>query len=84
MPNVHPLPTGEDLLKLWQDKLDGGERKIFDILVKAHPDIVTAEQIHNVTGYKQTSIYEFGRKLVARELATKSREGLQASELLFA
>lgn len=83
MPNVQPLPTGAELLQLWQGRLKGGERKIFDIVVDAHPDVVTPDQIHEATGYKNTSIYEYGRQLVARELVIKSRDGLQASELLF-
>lgn len=84
LPNVAALPSGDELRELWMNKLDGGELQIFKILVESYPDDVQAQQISETTNYKQTSIYEFGRKLIARQLATKNRGGaLRASETLY-
>ena len=48
-----PKTTGE-LLDMWRGKLQGGERKMFDILVAKHPDTISKEELGEQSGYTYT------------------------------
>lgn len=81
--DFEPLPTGAALREYWLHRLSGGERKIFNVLIEAHPESVTHSDLQAATNYKGTSIYEYSRQLVARRLIVKESGALRASDNLF-
>lgn len=66
--DYEPLPTGAALRDHWLHRLRGGELAIFKALLNHWPNTVELSQLGEEIGYKQTSRYEFLRKLKARKL----------------
>ncbi len=52
---VDPLPTGMDLVRYWQSKLDKAEAAMLGALVAHHPKAMRKEQLGERTGYSPTS-----------------------------
>jgi hypothetical protein len=84
LPDVEPLPVGDALREWWLARLTGGEKKLFELHLDAYPESVSSPALEEATGYKQTSIYEFRRQLLARQLIVNERPGLtKASSTLY-
>jgi len=66
--DYEPLPTGAALRDYWLNRLRGGELAIFKALLGHWPNTVELGRLGEEIGYKQTSRYEFLRKLKARKL----------------
>lgn len=77
LPDVKPLPTGDELRVLAMSRLKGGPKALFEVFVDAYPDALTKGALmdrleQHGSPYKETSIYEYTRQLVAHELIDKS------------
>lgn len=82
-PSYHPLPTGQALIEHWSNRLTGGEKIIFDIVVKAYPEEITRDDLDSQSPYKPSSRNTFIQRLQARELVTAGRNTIRASDHLF-
>lgn len=81
--DFEPLPTGLGLQRFWLEKLTGGERAIFEVLVNAYPKVIDRETISETTGYTRSSRNTFLQRLGARELVENQGGGVKASKELF-
>ncbi|HEY3679003.1 MAG TPA: DUF87 domain-containing protein [Bradyrhizobium sp.] len=46
-----PLPTGEELVQYWRNRLgDSGKRAIFDAVVARYPDSIDVDEVSRITG----------------------------------
>lgn len=46
-----PLPTGEELVQYWRNRLgDSGKRAIFDAVVARYPDSIDVDEVSKITG----------------------------------
>jgi transcription initiation factor IIE alpha subunit len=77
------LPVGRKLVQYWLDHLSEGERRLFEIIVRAAPSDVENAELIALTGYQKTSVRTYLQKLKARELVTNGHGGVKASEALF-
>lgn len=83
-PDFVPLPTkGKPLRDHWLNSLSGGELNLFSVLIDKYPVSVPKGQLQDLTGYKATSVHEYGRKLALRKLITVSNGLYKASDNLF-
>jgi hypothetical protein len=83
MPDVQPLPTGDELQAYWMHKLPEGERKILGILLRAQGLAVTKEALDEA-GYQRSSRDAYLQRLRARQLIVEPQRGqVQASPNLF-
>lgn len=80
--DYEPLPTGQELLNYWRDRLTGGEKIIFETIISAQQPL-SNDSIQQSTGYKATSVREYVKKLKARQLVESTRDGVIASKTLF-
>jgi hypothetical protein len=53
--SFQPLPTGDDLIDYWRERLPEGERKTLEVLIAANGRDVAREVIDDQTGYKRSS-----------------------------
>jgi hypothetical protein len=82
--DFEPLPTGKELRLHWLRKLPEGERRVFEVLVNAYPDVVARTLIDDNTGYAKRSRDTYLQRLSARRLVeTKSRGEVIAAKELF-
>lgn len=82
-PEFEPLPTGAALRSHWLDRLPEGEAKILRILCDWNPRAVDREQLSRETNYARSSRDAYLQRLKSRQLIVVSREGVQASPILF-
>lgn len=82
-PDFEPLPTGPELQRYWKERLTGGERVLFEVLVRAWPNLVDRDVLTERTGYKRSSRDTYLQRLSARQLITIERGAVRASDLLF-
>lgn len=52
---VEPLPTGKDLLRYWQTKLNKPEGAVLELLTQVYPRPMSKAEIASHTGYSYTS-----------------------------
>src|SRR5579885_593469 len=64
--NFQRLPSGDALRRYWQERLKGGEKRIFEILIKVYPDAILRNDVD--AGYQKSSRDTFVKKLIARKL----------------
>lgn len=83
LPDVEPLPTGERLQDFWRAKLPAGERKIFDLVIAAHPAGLEREQLDEPTGFKKSSRNEYINRLRSRQLVATDGTVVRANNILF-
>jgi hypothetical protein len=82
--DFEPLPTGPDLQAYWIARLPEGERKIFEVLIGAHPQAVERDQLDELTGYKRSSRDAYIQRLMSRRLVVNEGRGMvRASDELF-
>ena len=82
--DFEPLPTGDALREYWLERLGGGEQKILQVLITAHPDAVARAALEESTGYKKSSRDTYLKRLMARELVEDVGRGeVRASDRLF-
>lgn len=77
------LPTGSALQEYWSQKLSGGEKKIFDILLSSIGYSLSKSQISALSGYKGTMTYEYVRRLAARKIVTVEKNTVYINKALF-
>jgi hypothetical protein len=83
--DFEPLPTGEALQEYWREKLDAGEKRLFEAILDAYPRSVTNEKLESLTGYKRSSVSTYLQKLRSRRIVERVVGGeSRASEELFA
>lgn len=78
---VEKPPVGDELIEWWHNRLSGGEQKIFDYIASRDGKLVTKDELQQHTEYKNTSIYEYSRKLAARKLIESTKEGYRLSSV---
>jgi hypothetical protein len=81
--DYQPLPTGVELIEYWQRRLSGGERAIFDVLVREYPNEVSRDSLSESIGYRRSSRDTYIQRLQARQLLTSRRNAVRASDHLF-
>jgi hypothetical protein len=82
--DYEPLPTGEELQRYWLDRLSGGERLLFDLIVQAYPDSISREELGDSSGYKRSSRDTYLQRLSARRLIVPESGGMvRAASMLF-
>lgn len=81
--DYEPLPTGVQLREHWLQRLSGGEKGVFEIVLQQYPNPIAKTVIEDQTNYKSTSVNTFCQKLSARQLITASRAGVRAADNLF-
>lgn len=82
--SVEPLPEGQELIDYWMDRLPGGERETFSVLIKFNGKDIARTQIDDETGYKRSSRDAYLARLKARGLVEFYGQGrVKASDLLF-
>ena len=80
---THRLPTGRALRDYWQNRLKGGEAKVFALAIQAYPHGVTPDVISEQTGYQRSSRDTFITRLAARKLVKRQGRHVVASRHLF-
>lgn len=80
-PDYEIAPTGIELQQHVLARMDGGEKKIFEALLDNQPEISKAD-LQNIVQYKNTSMREYLRKLLARKLIVVNNEMIRLSEKL--
>lgn len=84
MPNIAPLPTGQELQNYWLNRLPEGERIILSILIAGHPSSMQRSKFDELTCYKRSSRDAYLQRLAAKMLVTEpSRGEVRASDNLF-
>jgi hypothetical protein len=83
LPNVQPLPMGDELRDYWLAKLPEGERKILAVLIEAHPKPMDRAALDQA-GYQRSSRDAYLQRLRAKELVVEPTRGqVKASDNLF-
>jgi hypothetical protein len=82
-PGFEPLPTGHELQGHWLARLPKGEAKILAILCQFYPGVVDRDHVSSETNYARSSRDAYLQRLKSRQLITVSRDGVQASPILF-
>jgi hypothetical protein len=82
--DYEPLPTGQALIDHWMTRLPEGERRVLEVVIDKYPEPVPRESIDEVTGYKRSSRDTYLQRLGSRRLVETSRDGVKASDQLFA
>lgn len=84
LPNVAPLPTGEELQQFWLNKLPQGERKILEELIEAYPEALTRDELTESTGFKRSTRDAYIYRMLSKKVVTEPERGtVKASEDLF-
>jgi uncharacterized protein len=81
--DYQPLPTGQALRDHWLSRLPEGERRIFDLLLRAYPDGLDRESIGAGTEYKRSTRDAYLARLRVKELIEISDDGVRATDKLF-
>ncbi|MDQ7818726.1 MAG: DUF87 domain-containing protein [Melioribacteraceae bacterium] len=82
--DYNPLPTGEDLREYWLDRLGGGERSIFELVINKYPESISRDEITESVEYKRSSRDRYLQRLAQRKLInTLSGGRIKASDKLF-
>lgn len=83
-PDFVPLPTGRALREHWLANLPEGERRILDLVCRAHPKAISRDRLSEKTGYKRSSRDTYLQRLGARRLIEAEGRGeVRASSTLF-
>jgi len=77
--------TTDELIEMWRGKLVAGERKMLDVLIEAHPNPVTKEELGEKSGYTSSGGTFGGYLSTLRKnaLAIVEGEEVTASDALF-
>jgi hypothetical protein len=81
--DYEPLPTGAALQEHWRRRLPEGERRVFEVVLKAGGKPVSREAIDAQTNYKRSSRDAYIARLKARRIIEVTRDGIAASQSLF-
>lgn len=81
--DFEPLPTGAALIEYWMARLTGGEKAIFEIVVREYPSEVERAALDDMINYKRSSRDTYIQRLMARQLVTAQRNAIRASTTLF-
>lgn len=82
--DFEPLPTGEALREYWLNRLSGGERSVFELLIESYPDSISREEISERTSYKRSSRDAYIQRLAQRKLVVPlPNSEVKASDKLF-
>lgn len=81
---VEPLPTGKDLLRYWQTKLNKPEGTVLELLTQVYPRPMSKTEIAQHTGYSYTSGAFAGAlaKLRGLELIDGTGQSMRAAQEL--
>lgn len=82
--DYNPLPTGGELREYWLNRLGGGERTIFELIINEYPEPITRDEISEKTEYKRSSRDQYLQRLAQRKLVNVlSGKRVKASDKLF-
>lgn len=82
-PEFERLPTGRRLRDYWCQRLTGGERAIFELVLAAYPRSVDREAISERTSYKRSARDTYIQRLAQRRLVMRDGSGVKAVDTLF-
>lgn len=82
-PDFKPLPRGQELRDIWLARLPDGEKKVLEVLLEAHPEMVAKETIDERTGYKRSSRDSYIQRLRSKELVVVQGGSVRATDRLF-
>lgn len=81
----NPPQTTEEIISMWRENLNGGARRMFDVLIENYPNPVTKEDLGEAVGMTHSS-GSFGTYLSilrSNGIAETGREGVKASDNIF-
>lgn len=78
-----PLPTGQALIEYWLGRLSGGEKAIFEVVIREYPNEIARNSLDEQINYKRSSRDTYIQRLKARQLIEESRNSIKASRHLF-
>lgn len=81
--DYEPLPTGRDLIDHYFKTLPEGEAKILRVLVERYPEVVSRDELTNLTNYQRSSRNTYLSRLTSRHLIETSGVVVKASDKLF-
>jgi hypothetical protein len=82
--DFNPLPTGEALREHLLNTLPEGEKRLFSIFLESYPDPVEFTILQEKSGYKETSVYSYIKRLSAQKIIAKAGPKLfKAADKLF-
>lgn len=74
LPEQAKLPTGEALVKHYQETLPGGESTVFTLVASEHPRLLKRETLVARSGLSEASVETYAQKLVTRGLFQRHPE----------
>ena len=66
--DFEPLPTGVALREYWSNRLTGGEKIIFELIISKYPSAISRDEISERTEYKRSSRDAYIQRLAQRKL----------------
>jgi vacuolar-type H+-ATPase subunit H len=81
--NFEPLPTGRNLRDYWLNRLSGGEKIIFELLINEYPHAISRDDITERMKYKRSSRDAYIQRLAQRKLIEVGSGNVIASNKLF-
>jgi len=82
-PKFKPLPRGLELQDYWRQHLPEGERRCFEIALRAYPKSVTRADLIEELGYTDSTVRTYLPKLAKRQIVDLESGGMRASAVLF-
>jgi len=84
LPNIKPLPTGDELRSWWMSRLPRGEAAVFQTVINAYPETIHVSKITEITGYTQTSRDAYITRMASKQIVERVSPGvIKASPNLF-
>ncbi len=82
--SFEPLPKGSELIEYWKNRLTGGEKAIFCLLVDNvdNPDGLSRDFISETTDYKRSTRDRYIQLLAVRKLVTPSNGAVKLNKKL--
>jgi len=72
LPNVRPLPTGEQLVAHWRAELPGGERDLFELLVGKPGTPMSVDEFMKRTSFAERTTQTYLQRLTKRGVVERS------------
>lgn len=82
-PKFKPLPRGLELQEYWREHLPEGERRCFDLALRAYPKSITSAELVEALDYTDSTIRTYLPKLAKRQIVDLESGGMRAASILF-
>ncbi len=83
--DVALIESSRDLMDAWRERLQGGERRVFDVLTQAYPRVLSRQEVAERAGLSSRSgtYSSYVGKLRRNGLIESAGTGIRASDSLF-